>query len=96
MPEYVDGLPVPELDWEPIWFWKPVCEMGPPVEALLPPDYTLWRVPVEEMKPGKTYTPKGQGNISFKVVKPGTVGKRFFRQTRIDHYMKCKRTTSSY
>lgn len=101
----VNGDGVPELDWEPIWFWKPVnpnLKNPPYVEIITPDDGdTLWRVPVESMTIGKTYTPKGYTHLSFKVVRPEELGsphahnvptpKKAFQQTRISRYMKCKK-----
>jgi hypothetical protein len=99
---------VPELDWEPIWFWKPVNPdlKNPPNVVIIPPEEydTLWRVPVEDMDIGKTYIPKGYTNLSFKVVNPNELGsslpsrvaptpQKALRQTRIGHFMQCKKLT---
>jgi hypothetical protein len=65
----------PDLDWEPIWFWKPVhhdAQELPEVE-IMPPCDDMWRVPTGSMAPNRVYKCR---NITFKIVQPGRLGRR--------------------
>ena len=85
---------VPELDWEPIWLGRAVNPdaNNPPNVIIIPAEEndTLWRLPVESMKVGKVYVPKGHATLSFKVVNTIYLGssKPPRRQLRTNRAMK--------